>query len=608
MKKRTSFSSAFLAVLFAVLFCVVLGGSAALFTVFTAEIAPATRTPGYADLTARFGAPVDPDEARRWVELGETARKGPEALLNRIREDKTPAPLIHSRWYVDERIAKEFPDAVETENAIREFGRAWLVQLEEESRTLRALTTNEEREAKAWTLLNLADWIGSAGGYGNVWLFFRLQDLANIPVGYLLSDNEYPMASLEQLVPRLRDYIGIFTSIGIPALNSEAPEPVFKLGEVKPDPKFGPPRSKSERALDIQTPALSVWGKKHNEAVNSLRKTQKEGEYVGDLTGAEKRSRLPENLQFFTDDSDDNGFDAKPFTALAHWDDKFHYKILLGLVGSNIKYSFALLEFRRKVGNIPGPYVFTHEEIAQGEKNKEDSAKKGGKVVLYWDNPNFDAQEFAFRKAWWTLSDIPEENRNLYLDAYRLIKLVRENKLWDDDYQKKLLYNEKSEWSIHVKKQQQRSEEREKQDREDPVYLKYTAARTMWKDAIENTNRIEKKVLELMKNAGASQPEPPLDAHYLFLLRDEKYDEAEAYFEKRKRNALGRLPNRDDLVRQLEALLIQESEAFQKQVEQERAYSKAKKEYEAYKAELDKQRKIEDQKETEDFFKRRNIH
>ena len=80
--------------LIALIFCCVLGGSAALFTVFTAEIANATRSPGYADLTARFGAPVDPDEARCWAELGEVARKGPEALLTRIREDKTAAPLI----------------------------------------------------------------------------------------------------------------------------------------------------------------------------------------------------------------------------------------------------------------------------------------------------------------------------------------------------------------------------------------------------------------------------------------------------------------------------------------------------------------------------------
>ncbi|MBO4631613.1 MAG: hypothetical protein J5858_06795, partial [Lentisphaeria bacterium] len=60
--------------LIALIFCCVLGGAAALFTVFTAEIATATRSPGYADLTARFGTPFDSGEARRWTELAEVAR------------------------------------------------------------------------------------------------------------------------------------------------------------------------------------------------------------------------------------------------------------------------------------------------------------------------------------------------------------------------------------------------------------------------------------------------------------------------------------------------------------------------------------------------------
>ena len=110
--------------LIALIFCCVLGGAAALFTVLTAEIATAARSPGYADLTERFGAPVDPDEARRWTELGEIARKGPEALLNRIREEQTPAPLIYSRWFVDERIARVSEPRAELERAKREFGRA----------------------------------------------------------------------------------------------------------------------------------------------------------------------------------------------------------------------------------------------------------------------------------------------------------------------------------------------------------------------------------------------------------------------------------------------------------------------------------------------------
>ena len=543
------------------------------------------------------------DSIEVWRNLSTVAKKSPENLLKIIRDKDISPPLIHSKWYIDERIAKEFPDTVGNENAKREFGHAWLLQLEEESQTLRALTTNEEREAKARTLLDLADWIGSKGGYGNLWLFYRLQDLANIPIGYLLSDNDYPMSSLEQIVPRLRNYIEIFTMIGISALNSEALEPIFEIGTIKPDLKYGPPRSKSERAHDIQTPSFQVWQKKISEATKQLKQTQKKDENIGDLTGAEKRNRLPKSLQFFIDDNNDKSFNERPFTVLEHWNDKFHYKLLLGLVGNNIKYSFALLEFRKKVGNVPEPYVFTPEEIAQGEKIKEESAKKGGKVVLFWDNPNFDAQEFAFRKAWWALSDIPEGNRNMYLDAFRLIKLVREKKLWDDDYQKKLLYNEKNEWSIHVKEQRQKRLEREKQDKNDPLYLRYITTQKALEDSIADTNHLEEKIVKLMDTSGVSiSGRYPLDVEYLFLLRDEKYNEADAYFEKRKRNACRNLLNKEAIT-QLEELLFQESNAIKKQVEMEQVFSKVEKEYKMHKEKLYKQRKLEDQKETELFLK-----
>ncbi len=480
--------------LIALLFCCILGGAAALFTVFTAEIATATRTPGYSDLTERFETPIDPDEALRWTELGKVARKGPEALLNQIREEQTPAPLIYSRWFVDERIARVSESRAEVERAIREFGRAWLVQLEEESRTLRALKTNEEREAKARTLLDLADWIGSAGGYGNVWLFYRLQDLANIPIGYLLSDNDYPMASLEQLVPRLLKNIDIYTKIGIPALNSEAPEPVFKLGEVKPDPKFGPPRTNGDREDDIQGPAFAAWHKKLAEATKQLRKTQKEGEYVGILSGEKKRSRLPDDLQFFIDDEDK--ITSRPFTAVEQWDVKFHYKFLLGLVGSKVDDSLAFLEFRRRVGTIPEPYVFTPEEIAQGEKEKEDYAKRGVKVVPFWEIPDFDAREFAFEKAWKALPGLTDDNRNDYYGAYWIFKLVQENKLYDDDYEE----SKKGEKKQAIREKNDRIQQLDKQ-----LYQELDAAREEWAKASLHAEQKDFELYLLSREEGKEE-------------------------------------------------------------------------------------------------------
>lgn len=580
--------------LIAFLFCCVLGVFAALLAVFTAENANATRSSGsgYADLAARFGAPVDPDEARRWRELGEIARKGPEALLNRIREEQTPAPLIYSKWFVDERIARVSEPRAEVELAKREFGRAWAVQMEEESGIIRALTTIAEHEAKARTLLDLADWIGSEGGYGNLWLFFRLQDLANISVGHLLSDKDYPMDSLERIAPRLLKNIDIYTKIGIHALNAEAPEPMFKLGEVKTAPKYGQPRTKWDREDDIQGPAFAAWHKNLTEATKQLRKTQKDGEYVGSLSGEKKRSRLPDDLQFFIDDEDK--IDSRPFTAVEQWDVKFHYKILLGLVGDRVKDSLDLLEFRRRVGTIPEPYVFTPEEIAQGEKEKADAAKRGAKVVPFWEIPDFDAREFAFEKAWKALPGLADDDRNNDTAAYQIFKLVQENKLYDDDYETMLHHNHDLEWKAHVENQRRRSKELEEQDKKDPVYLKYVAAKNALNAARGEVGRAEDAIHELPYNSGGL-----LDSDYLFLLRDRKYKEAEAALEKSRRNL--RENTRE------EELLLRKAAAIRKMVEAEQTLRETEAEYKAYKAELDEKRKRESIEETEAFFREHGI-
>ena len=583
--KRRSF-------LFAFLFCIALVGSAALFTVFTAKIVHATRGQDRVatgtDSTDSNGAKparLFPADMETCKELASAVREGPEALLAKIREGDLPAPLIHSKWYVDERIAKEFPDALETENAIREFGRAWLVRLEEESRTLRALTTNEEREAKARTLLDLADWIGSAGGYGNVWLFYRLQDLANVPIGHLLSDNDYPTASLEQIVPRLRDNMGIFTTIGISALNSEAPEPVFKAGTVKTGLKNGRPRTKWDREGDIQAPSFSAWQKKYIEAFRLLEKTKKEGEYVRLLSGAEQRGRLPENLRFFIDDSDDDSFDDRPFTALAHWDDKFHYKFLLGLVGHKIQYSLALMEFRRKVGRIPEPYAFTPEEIEHGTKEKEDYAKRGVKIVPFWEAPDFDALEFAFEKAWKALPGIPPDDRNLDTDACHIYKLVRENKLIDDDADASERWNAEQERISKIRKQAQEREEEENgyvRKMNDLTAAHRKTNEELW-PLTEQYEKIEKE-LAISRDYRLYE-----GREYVDLLRKGQIREADEYAAKKRTGALQWIKDPEQ-ARKYEEIARRMEEAIKKDVDTEQKHRQAVAEYREYRARRDAER------------------
>jgi len=79
-------------------------------------------------------------------------------------------------------------------------------------------------------------------------------------------------------------------------------------------------------------------------------------------------------------------------------------------------------------------------------------------------------------------------------------------------------------WHVFVENQRRRSEELEGQDKKNPICLKYVAARKALKDAVEETNRLEREVGKVMENAGVSAfgKKYHLDSHYLFMLREEK--------------------------------------------------------------------------------------
>ena len=151
---------------------------------------------------AVFGADKELEQVQR---LATVAQKGPAALLEYIRETGENAPLIYSQWYVD-RLAVQNPKKAETEQARREFGRVVLQSLENMAPLLRSPADGQTRQEAAATLLGLADWFGEQPGYGNALLFSRLQDLATVPLAYLIADMSYPETNLVAMSARLVDF------------------------------------------------------------------------------------------------------------------------------------------------------------------------------------------------------------------------------------------------------------------------------------------------------------------------------------------------------------------------------------------------------------------
>lgn len=406
-----------------------------------------------------------------WIKYGTIVQKGPEVFLQYVRDNNIKAPLIHSKWYIDTQIPVETESMNTSETEKREFGRMWLIQLEEESKKIQHLDNTEDWEAKANVLLDLADWIGHEPGYGNLLLFSRLQDLANIPIAHLLADSNYPVSKLEKIVPRLLDSTNLFIKMGVSVLNNEAPKPVFEAGTVMPDPQYGPPRTQFDHIDDILAPASQTWGKNYVQAIKSIQGKGND-EKILLLSGREQRALAPKDLQFYFDD--ESGL--SPFTALGQWDIKFHKRIILGIAGSKIKHSLDLLEFRKRVGKIPNPVKYSEEEMADARKVQQDYLKRGIKVVHVTDNPSYDPHEEAFEQAWRVAlgKKMSEDDLNTAGSAYIAYRLVCENKLYDDDYE-----NSKK-WD---KKQAMREKNNMIQRLDKQLYKELDVAREEWAKA-----------------------------------------------------------------------------------------------------------------------------
>ncbi len=173
---------------------------------------------------AVFGADKEIEQAQRLMTV---AQKGPAALLEYTRETGESAPLIYSQWHVD-RLATKNPKKAETEQARREFGRVVLQSLENMAPALRSSADAQTRQEAVATLLDLADWFGEQPGYGNARLFSRLQDLATVPLAYLVADLSYPETNLVAMSARLVDFPEEVKR-NARVLNTESPESIFDV-------------------------------------------------------------------------------------------------------------------------------------------------------------------------------------------------------------------------------------------------------------------------------------------------------------------------------------------------------------------------------------------
>lgn len=294
---------------------------------------------------AVFGVDKEIEQAQHLVNV---AQQGPAELLEYVRNTGESAPLIFSQWYVD-GLAKKNQKKAEVEQVRREFGRVVLQSLENMAPALRSPVDAQTRQEAAATLLDLADWFGEQPGYGNALLFSRLQDLATVPLAYLIADLSYPETNLVAMSARLVDFPEEVKR-NARVLNTESPEPIFNVPPTaKSSIGVWKVMEKAKIADSVVNPLERAWYRK----VSEIQKWQKEqGKQSGLPEGKRDRDVVPEALAFFVDD--EYGAEApKPFTTLNQWGKKYHRRLFLGLGGHNIGNVRAFLLFRQKVGSFP---------------------------------------------------------------------------------------------------------------------------------------------------------------------------------------------------------------------------------------------------------------
>lgn len=355
-------------------------------------------------------------------QLTAAAGKGPDALLAYVQQSKTKTPLIYSQWYVD-GLAKKDPKRAELEQARREFGRKLLESLEATAATQLTTLTATARQQAADTLLDLADWFCKQPGYGNAILFNRLQDMATVPLAYLIADLSYPEAKIAASLDRLVGYPDD-REFSVRSLNQEAPQGIFSV-PAKPSNQAASQRAltynEKSRMADKRSEAewapleigwykkfheIGKWQKEHGKPVNLMPRGKKE------------RDELPEEFAFFADDEIPS-FPQKPLTALTLWERKCHRRLSLGLGGHNIKHVKAFFLFRQKIGSFP--------TTPPSWWNPTDGS---------WPTPT----EAAFSVAWGTLGI---GFGPAYSPAARVFNAVRSNTFCDQDTANTKSYEER---------------------------------------------------------------------------------------------------------------------------------------------------------------------
>lgn len=284
-------------------------------------------------------------------------KKDISEFLHNIETKGWRSPKIYSLWYVNNHF-RDRPDMQKNELTKRELGELMARKLTEMAARVRAEKNFDKLEKYAETLLKLVDWLSNNPGYGNIFLQNRAQDIASVAVVKFVADLNYPIEKAEAWFQRFK-------------WDWNTPEVRQKiLAEESDSTAFT-----KQRGI-IQDDLAKEWA----EGLGKIREKKMEKNEI--------------EREIFIDPDHQRG------TTLAipesQWNEKNHYKIVIGFGSMNIRDLTSLLKFRKAVGYFPSKPKTYRKYDGQSDVNA------------------------AFYETWWYLSPKyknDKEMRELSTDA-----------------------------------------------------------------------------------------------------------------------------------------------------------------------------------------------
>ena len=238
------------------------------------------------------------------------------------QSNRWAAPKIHSQCWVD-WLPQAPVERVQFEQAKRDFGLEVVKAVEKEALLILLPTNTVERAYQADRLLDFAGWAGGPGGYGNLAIKRRVENLACIPVGHLIADLDFPVAKIEALLARLgteEDWLQMQRDV----LNEESPHRYDA-------------RTKDELAVQWHRHFRKAW----------FAYKEKEGRYPHHFSDGKN---FPKEVAFYCEDETS----PRPYTLATQWNQKLHYIFcVMGYEDTITERVKNFLLFRKTIGRFP---------------------------------------------------------------------------------------------------------------------------------------------------------------------------------------------------------------------------------------------------------------